>query len=176
MAVISSDQLSKVWKIGLDSAKRTLGVTTQRCKRSDDLTLSRNYSTNDWILRYKRIGKFSSWIPSLLNPKGGKLLRGNTCWHLFVSYKCFVFVVPMKSKYWVPLDLKLFAKEIGDPDAIICDADGKEKSKEVRKFRHHIGTTLRCLEESTPWANLSEMYICLIKESIRKDMKSCNRP
>ena len=121
-------------------------------------------------------GSFSSWIPSLLHPKGGKLLRGNTCWHLFVSYKCFVFVVPMKSKYWVPLDLNLFAKEIGDPDAIICDADGKEKSNEVRKFRHHIWTTLRYLEESTPWANLSEMYICLIKESIRKDMKSCNRP
>ena len=44
---ISTDQLSKVWKIDLDSAKRTMGVTTQRCKRSDDPTLSRNYSTND---------------------------------------------------------------------------------------------------------------------------------
>ena len=47
---ISADQLSKVWKIDLDSAKRNLDVTTQRCKRSDDLTLSRNYSTNDRML------------------------------------------------------------------------------------------------------------------------------
>ena len=44
---ISADHLSKVWKIDLDSENRTLGVTTQRFKRSDDPTLLINYSTND---------------------------------------------------------------------------------------------------------------------------------
>ena len=44
---ISADKLSKVWKIYLDSTKRTLDVTTQRRKRSNDPTLSRSYSTND---------------------------------------------------------------------------------------------------------------------------------
>ena len=55
---ISSDHLSKVRKIDLESAKRTLDVTTQKCKRSYDPTLSINYSTNDRMLRYKRIGQF----------------------------------------------------------------------------------------------------------------------
>ena len=104
--------------------------------------------------------------------KAGKLSIGNTGCQLFVYDKGFVFVVPMKRKYEVPLALKLFDKEIGAPYAIICYSAGKQKSKEVRKFCHHIGTTLRYLEESTPWANLSELYIGLIKESIRKDMKS----
>ena len=44
---ISADQLSKVWKIDLESAKRTMNVTTQRCKSSDDPILWINYSTND---------------------------------------------------------------------------------------------------------------------------------
>ena len=44
---ISADQLSKFCMIDLDSAKITLSMTTQSCKRSDDTTLSRNYSTND---------------------------------------------------------------------------------------------------------------------------------
>ena len=40
---ISADHLSKICKIDLESAKITLDVTTQKCKRSNDPTLSRNY-------------------------------------------------------------------------------------------------------------------------------------
>ena len=69
----------------------------------------------------------------------------------------------MRSKSEVFLALKLFAKEIGSPDTIICDAAVEQNLKEVRKFFHQIGTTLLYLEESTPWANLSELYIGLIK-------------
>ena len=160
----------------MDFAKITLVVTTQRCKRSDDSTLSRNYSTNDRMLRYKQIGQFFFMDTFFATSKAGKSPRGNTCCQIFVSDKGFLFGVPMNRKSEVPLALKLFAKENGALDAIICDAAGEQKSKEVRKFCHQIGTTLRYLEESTPRANLSKLYIGLIKESIRKDMKSSNCP
>ena len=107
---ISADQLSKFWKIDLDSSKRNPDVTTQRCKRSDDPTLSRNYSTNDQVLRYKRIGQFLFMDTFFATSKAGKSSRVNTCCQLFVSDKGFVFVVPMKRKYEVHLALKLFAK------------------------------------------------------------------
>ena len=86
---------------------------------------------------------------------------------LFVTDKGFVFVVPMRSKSEAPQALKLFAKEVGAPDAIICDAAKEQISKEVRQFCQRMGTTLRVLEENTPWANLAELYIGLIKEAIR---------
>ena len=35
---------------------------------------------------------------------------------------------------------------------------------------------LRVLEEGTPWANKAELYIGLIKEAVRKDMKDSNCP
>ena len=55
---ILAEQLSKVWKFDLDLAKKTLDVTTQKCKRVKDPSLSRNYSTNDRMLRYKLIAQF----------------------------------------------------------------------------------------------------------------------
>ena len=43
----------------------------------------------------------------------------------------------------------MFAKDIGAPDAIICDAAREHISKEVRDFYHKIGIFIRVLEEKT---------------------------
>ena len=57
--------LSKIWKIDLKTAERTLDVVSQYSKRTDDPKLSRNYGTNDRMLRYRRIAEYtSSWIRS----------------------------------------------------------------------------------------------------------------
>ena len=85
--------------------------------------------------------------------------------------KGFIYVVPMKSKSEVLLAVKQFAKEIGVPDAIISDAAKEQTSHNLRKFCGDIGTTLRVLEEGTPWSNKAELYIGIIKEVVRKDMK-----
>jgi hypothetical protein len=53
---IDAAHLSKAWRISLDAAERTLDITTQRTSvRTNDPKLSRNYGTNDRMLRYKRI-------------------------------------------------------------------------------------------------------------------------
>ena len=59
----------------------------------------------------------------------------------------------MKTKKEVPQAVKQFAKEISAPDAIICDAAREKTSGYPREFCHKIGTTLRLLEEGTPWDN-----------------------
>eukprot|EP00957_Ditylum_brightwellii_P022147 1670967-Ditylum_brightwellii.AAC.1 len=51
--------------------------------------------------------------------------------------------VPLKSKGEVLLVVELFAKEVGAPDAFICDADGEQTSHPMRAFCTEIGTTLR---------------------------------
>ena len=45
---------------------------------------------------------------------------------------------------------------------------GDQMSTEVKKFCNDIGTTLRALEEGTPWSNKAELYIGLIKEQSGK--------
>ena len=62
--------------------------------------------------------------------------------------------------------IKHFAKEIGVPTSIIADMSGEQMSHDVRKFCNNIGTTLRALEEGTPWSNKAELYIGLLKEAV----------
>ena len=47
---VDATHLSKMWRIDLELVKRTLEVTSQNSKRTDDPTLSRNYGTNDRML------------------------------------------------------------------------------------------------------------------------------
>ena len=105
--------------------------------------------------------------------KMSKYLRGNRCFQLFVTDKWFVYVVPMKSnnKDYILSELKRFTKEIDAPEAIICGGSGEQTAIEVNKYCGDIGTTLRVLEEETPWSNKYELYIGLIKEYVRKDTK-----
>ena len=62
---VDPKHLSKIWRISHEDAQRTIDVTTQMSTQTDDPSLSRNYSTNDRMLRYKRIKDFFSWKPSL---------------------------------------------------------------------------------------------------------------
>jgi hypothetical protein len=67
-------------------------------------------------------------------------------------------------------------KEIGAPNTIICDMAGEQTSQALKRFCQEIGTTLRVLEEGTPWAKKAELYIELIKGVVRKDMKDSACP
>eukprot|EP00957_Ditylum_brightwellii_P055854 4232196-Ditylum_brightwellii.AAC.1 len=64
--------------------------------------------------------------------------------------------VPLKSKGKVLLAVKQLAKEVGASDAFICETAGEQTSHPMRSFCAEIGTTLRVLEEGTPWANKAE--------------------
>jgi hypothetical protein len=173
---VTSEHLSKVWRIDLETAERTMEITSQIGRRKDDPNLSRNYATNDRMLRYRRIQDYFFMDTFFATKNHGKSSRGHTCCQLFVTDKGFLYVVPMRSKSEVMQAVKQFAKDVGAPDAIISDAAREQTSMNLRKFLGSIGTTLRVLEEGTPWANKAELYIGLIKEAVRKDMKDSNCP
>ena len=173
---VDAEHLSKVWRITAEEAARTLGITTQDKVHTDNPKLARNYGTNDRMLRYTRIKEFFFMDTFFATKAAGKSTRGHKCCQLFVTDKGFTYVVPMRSKGDVLLAVKQFAKAIGAPEAIICDAAGENQSKELRQFCSEIGTTLRWIEEGTPWANKAELYIGIIKEAVRKDMKEACSP
>jgi len=172
----SPEHLSKIWRIDLDMAKNTLDATSQHCARMPNTTLSRNYPTGDRMLRYKRIGQYFFMDTFFATSLAGKSSRMHTCCQLFVTDKGFVYVVPMRKESDVLLAVKQFAKEIGAPEALIVDAAKAQTSRALRQFCAEIGTTFRVLEENTPWANKAELYIGLVKEAVRKDMKESDSP
>jgi len=172
---VTAKHLPKVWKIDVETAKKTIEVTTQLRQHEADASLSRNYSTNDRMLRYKRINSHF-FTDTFFVTKKAKSQRGNNCMQLFVSDKGFVYVVPMKSKSDFPFALKQFAKEIGVPLALICDPSGEQTSNNVKRIARDMDLTMKVLEESSHWANLAELYIGLMKESIREDMRTSDCP
>ena len=175
---VTPKHLANIWKISLPDAERTVEVTSQRVVRPIDPTLHRHFPTNDRMLRYRRIDDYFFMDTFFATNRDGlgKTTRGNTCMQLFVTDKGFIFVIPMKSKREVPQALKVFAKMVGAPDAIVCDMSGEQTSREVKQFCNLIGTKLKLLEQGTPWTNRAELYIGLLKEAVRKDMKSSGSP
>ena len=173
---IDAQHLAKIWRIDYETAKRTLDVTTQNRGHTTNPDLTRNYSTNDRMLRYRRINEHFFMDTFFATKAAGKSSRGHNCCQLFVTDKGFVYVVPMRSKSEVLQAVKQFTKEIGAPDAIVADPSKEQTSLPLRKFCSEIGTTLRALEEGTPWSNRAELYIGLIKSAVRKDMKDSNCP
>ena len=117
---VKPDDLAKVWWINVETARRTLEITTQLKQQYTDVNLSHNFSTNDRMLRYRQINSHF-FTDTFFVTKQAKSIRGNTCMQLFVSDEGFVFVVPMKSKGEFPSALKCFAKEIGVPTTLILD-------------------------------------------------------
>ena len=90
---------------------------------------------------------------------------------LFVSDKGFVYVFPMKDRKEIPKALKKFSKEIDVPVALIFDMSGEQTSNKMKKIAGDMDLTLKMLKISTQYENLAELYIRLMKEAVRKDMR-----
>ena len=172
---VTPDHLSKVWMIPEEQADKVIERNTQLNRQSCDSELSRQFSTNDRMLRYKRIKSYFFTDTMFVTDKA-KSRRGNKMLQVFVSDKGFIAVYPMKLKSQFKDALHLFCKEIGVPVSLVVDPSGEQTSKDVRKFCNQVGTTLRILQESTQWANRAELYIGFLKESVRKDLSRSNCP
>ena len=154
---VDPSHLSKIWKIDFKTAERTVEVVSQKSKRTDDSTLSRNYGTNDRMLRCKRINECFFTDTFFSTKKAGKSSRGNICCQRFVTDKGFVYVVPIKSKAEGLQAVKQFAKEIGAPDAVICDMASEQTSPALKRFCQEIGTTQRVSRRRTPLGKQSRI-------------------
>ena len=62
---VDARYLSKVWRISYDDAKHTIDATTQHGTHMPSLVMNQNYTTNDQMLRYRRITQYFLWIHSL---------------------------------------------------------------------------------------------------------------
>ena len=80
------------------------------------------------MLRYKWVSEYF-FDTFFATKKSGKSSRGHTFCQFLVTNKGFIYVVPMQTKSEVLQAVKQFAKEIGAPDAIICDMSCEQTSR-----------------------------------------------
>ena len=93
---IDAKHLLKEWQISHEDAKCTIDTTTQHGTHQPNPEMNQNYTTNDQMLRYRRINQYFLMDTFFVMKKGGTSSRGKTCCQLFVMDKGFIYVVPMK--------------------------------------------------------------------------------
>ena len=99
--------------------------------KSYDNIISRQISTNDHMLRYRRIRSLFFTDTIFAQPKA-KSSRGNTCCQVFVSDKGFLAIYPMKSQTEFQTVLHWFCKQVNVPVDLIIDGHKSQKSNDVK--------------------------------------------
>ena len=59
---------------------------------------------------------------------------------------------------------------------LIFDGHQSQTSIKLKILCDQLGTILKILEKGTPWANIAELYIGILKEEFRKDMRASHSP
>ena len=136
--------LSKLWFVSEDLADGAIKQNSQLCKHHANNSLSRQFSTNDRMLRYKRL-KSVFFTDTLLALKT-KTTRGNRYAQIFVSDKGYVAVYPMQSQSDFNKALHWFCKETGVPSTLVMDAHLAQMNNETKIFCHQVGTIMKLLE------------------------------
>jgi hypothetical protein len=114
---VNFENLSRKWNIGLETAKRTLQVTTQRGIRTAVHPLHRRYRVDHLHLNRRRLN--GDWFTDTLFSKVVSI-HGNTCAQVFTNGS-FTTVHPLDSKAKVALALTEFADDVGIPDSLLSD-------------------------------------------------------
>ena len=164
-ALLTKETLARRWGIGLETAAKTLGVTTQHGIRNVVTPATRRYKTRAPALRQFRLpGRF--YTDTMFATS--KSIRGYKCAQVFTNGNGFDFFLPMQSKSEAPWALQSLVHEYGIPSWITSDnapelSDGKW-SKLIREYRIRQTWT----EPYSPWQNLCEAAIREIKKGIRR--------
>ena len=141
---VDAELLQKIWQINSETAKSTMKTTTQLNRQDVNSKLSRNFGTNNLMLRYWQIKSFF-FTDTFFVTKKVASSRGYTCMQIFVSDMGYVYISAMKV--------------VGVTETIIAKSHKCNKSNEVKLFCQNIGTTLRILEGSTQLTNKAELYV-----------------
>ena len=171
---VSPTMLSKLWFISDKLAEGAIDQNNQVCRNNADNALSRQFTTNDRMLRYKRIQ--STFYSDTMFDLNHKSVRQFKCCQVFVSNKGLVAVYPMKPQKYLQTALHWFCKQVGILVSLVVDGHLSQASPTVRRFCDQVVTTFRLLETGTPWENRAELYIGLLKEAVRRDMHQSNSP
>ena len=165
--------LAQRWGIGLDTAHRTLRVTTQAGVRTMIHPLERRFRTRQSHLKFPTYRAKVYTDPVFASVPS---IRGYTCGQVFVAPPSFVHFYPMKKKSEAGDALMKNIQDCGIMSDLISDG-AKEESKgymaEIVK-KHHIkpGTT----EPYSQWQNRAEGEIRELKKGVARRQRLSGSP
>ena len=172
---ISPETVAKNWGIGLETARKTLEVTTQKGLRSVlHPTLSRRFRTNDRQLRYRRLAH--DMFTDTLKAKVKSWYRQNLYAQVFATRFGWTRVFPMKKKSDAHEALSLLAQRDGVPPVMVMDGSKEQTMGKFRKKCREFGTHVKQTEPHSPWQNAAEGAIRELKRGAGRKMTKSKCP
>lgn len=170
---ISKEDLARRWGLGVETAARTLVVTTQKGIRNAVHPLHRRYRTNQQQLRYNQLA--SLFYSDTMFSKT-KSSRGYTMGQVFVNDIEYTRFIPMKSKADAGDALSAFIQDVGIPSGLHTDDARELTQKHWATIRNRYGIRQTLTEPHSPWQNRAEGTIRELKKAIARLMKRHSAP
>jgi hypothetical protein len=173
-AKMEPEVLSRRWGIGLEAAKNTLKVTTNRAVRTVlHPALSRRFRTNDRSLRYRRLG-VDLFTDTLITKV--KSRRGNKYAQVFCAANGWKRAFPMKTKGEAHEGLSLLLQRDGAPPKMIMDGAKEQISGEFKRKCKQAQIHRKQIEPLTPQSNAAETAIKELKNGTARKMFNSKAP
>jgi hypothetical protein len=163
-AGIDAATLAKNWGIGIEAAKRTRLVTTQRgIRRMINPSLTKRYKTHDRQLRYRRLP-----VKMYTDTMYSKILsrQMNKAAQIFCTDFGFVRTFPLKKEKETHEALSLLFHRDGVPNVMVMDGANAQVEWEFRRKLRDAGCHIKQTEPHTQSSNMGEGAVCELKKGV----------
>jgi hypothetical protein len=167
-AGVDAETLAKNWGIGIEAAKRTRLVTTQRgIRRMIHPSLTKRYNNNDSKLRYRRLPVIMytyTMYSTILSRQDSKAAQ------IFCTDFGFVRAFPMKRESEAHEALSLLFHKDGVPNVMVMDGAKAKVEGEFRRKLRDTGCHIKQTEPYTQYSNIGEGGVRELKEGVGRQM------
>ena len=159
---VSPEELSERWGIGLQQAKNTIKITTQKGVRSAILPLSRRYCADRVFERPLLRGDFYT---DTMDARA-KSLEGNKYAQVFANRDLFAIAYPMSTKSAAGDGLRQFIHDFGRPERLTFDGSQEQcgRKTEFMKNIRQYSVDYHVTEPERPNHNFAESVIREIRK------------
>ena len=173
-STLTPEVLSRRWGVGLDTAKRTLQVTTQSGIRNVLAPGERKVRQKLDHLAFPNLS--GRWYSDTMFSKT-QSVRGYLAAQVFTNGRGSDHFYPMKSKGMAgPFALMPFIQEVGIPQTIVTDNAPEEVHGEFGKICRQFRIKQEQTVPYSPWSNLAESAIRELKVGIRRALRRSKAP
>jgi hypothetical protein len=165
---VDAATLAKNWGIGLEAAKRTRLVTTQKgIRRMIQPSLTKIYKTNYRQLRYRRfpVTMYTDTMYSTILSR-----QMNKASQIFCTDFGFVRAFPLKKENEAHEALSLLFHRDGVPNGMVMDGAKAQVEGELRRKLHDAGCHIKQTEPHTQSSNMGEGAVCELKKGVGRQM------
>jgi hypothetical protein len=169
---VDPEALAQRWGIGLQAARNTLKVTTQKGVRSTTHPIERRFRTRQAQLRYRQLsGRHGRFYTDTFFASY-KSLHGCKTGQLYINDLQFSKFYPMKNKGDVSDTLAAFIHDVGIPHIIHSDDAQELMHGKFRSLCKEYGIPSTFTEPHSPWQNRAEAGIRELKRHVHRKMKA----